>query len=308
MIRVLVVAAFASCCAAKPGAVDAGLRIASLNTANGAGDHFRLPAVRARQTELLTGIDVAALQEVDVGVMRSGDLNTAAHAAGLADCSPSPLTEDGVLRCTLGDDTVVFGVALAGGIPDTDDTLNPTGVDTRPTAFYGNAVVVRGRAVESAVVVALPGDVEPSLERYAPLVDAPPDTLAAHNRDVRATARIEARAVLVVRLAQPKVSVLALHLEAGDEAALRQSQLGAALAIAQRERAKGRSVVVLGDFNMSPADAAAAFTDSGFSKAVGDGVNHIWVDSTLRTSQASEVPTDGGSDHLLMPVVLVRPG
>lgn len=307
MIRLLFVAALVSGCAAKPTAADAGLRIASLNTANGAGDRYRLPAVRVRQAELLANIDVAALQEVDVGVMRSGDLNTAAHAAGLAECSPAPLTEDGVLRCALGNDSVVFGVALAGGIPDTDDTLDPTGVDNRPTAFYGNAVVVRARAVESAVLVALPGDVEPSFERYAKLADAPLEELAAHNRDVRATARVEARAVLVVRLAQPKLSMLALHLEAGDEGPLRQSQLSAAVAIAKNERAKGRSVVVLGDFNMQPAETNAAFTDAGFSRAVGDGVHQIWVDATLRTSEASEVPTDGGSDHLLMPVVFVRP-
>ncbi|PZR15034.1 MAG: hypothetical protein DI536_09665 [Archangium gephyra] len=308
MIRLLVALTLASGCAVKPAAVDAGLRIASLNTANGAGDLYRVPAVRARQSELLADIDVAALQEVDVGVMRSGDLNTAAHAAGLADCSPAPVTEDGVLRCTLGTDTVVFGIALAGGIPDTDETLDPTGIDTRPTAFYGNAVVVRGRAVESAVVVALPGDVQPlSLERYAMLADAPLEELAAHNRDARATARIEARAVVVVRLVQPKLSLLALHLEADDEGPLRHAQLAAAVAIAKAERAKGRFVVVLGDFNMQPSETGATFTDGGFSRAVGEGLNQIWVDATLRTSEAVELPTDGGSDHPLMPVVFVRP-
>lgn len=205
MIRLLVALALASGGAVKPAAVDAGLRIASLNTANGAGDRYRGPAVRARQSELL-------------------------------------------------------------------------------------------------------GDVQPlSLERYAMLADAPLEELAAHNRDVRATARIEARAVVVVRLVQPKLSLLALHLEADDEGPLRHAQLAAAVAIAKAERAKGRFVVVLEDFNMQPSETGATFTDGGFSRAVGEGLNQIWVDATLRTSEAVELPTDGGSDHPLMPVVFVRP-
>lgn len=83
---------------------------------------------------------------------------------------------------------------------------------------------------------------------------------------------------LVVRVdhsPRAPLAALVLHLEAGNQGPLRQVQLQAALAIATGERARGRVVVMLGDFNMQPAEAEPHFVDAGYVRAAGEAIDQI---------------------------------
>lgn len=304
---------------------DVALRLQTLNIANGAGDRFRTSEMRPRQAALIAEADLAALQEVDVGVVRSGNTNTALALGGLGDCAMAVaalphLSPDGVLACSSDAGTVLFGLGfrgndvfgtdgsgVPGGIIDGDTSLNPTSVDRSAGALFGNALVVRRARVDSAVVVALPMDsAPPPLERYASLANGPLDELAAHNLAMRFTPGIEPRSVLVVRLDQRALSVLATHLESGSQAALRAAQLNALVAIAKGEQGQARRVVLMGDLNMSPDEAALALTDAGFRHAVGPGADQVWVESVLAVTSPEDRPTEGASDHAFAPVATIR--
>lgn len=304
---------------------DVALRLQTLNIANGAGDRFRTSEMRPRQAALIAEADLVALQEVDVGVFRSGNTNTGVVVGGLGDCAMAiaatpHLSPDGVLRCSSDAGTVLFGLGfrgndvfgtdgsgVPGGIMDADSSLNPTSVDRSPDALFGNALVVRRARVESAVVVALPMDASPPpLERYAALANGPPDELAAHNLAIRFTPGIEPRSVLVVRVDQRSLSVLATHLESGSQAALRAAQLSAVVAIARGEQAKGRRVVLMGDLNMIPSEATSALRDAGFTHAVGTGADQVWVENVLSVTSPEDRPTEGASDHAFAPVATIR--
>lgn len=69
--------------AAPPPEADAHFAAMTLNIANGAGDAFRTAANRARQGGFIAraSVDVVGMQEVDIGVSRSGDVDTAAAVA-----------------------------------------------------------------------------------------------------------------------------------------------------------------------------------------------------------------------------------
>jgi endonuclease/exonuclease/phosphatase family metal-dependent hydrolase len=304
---------------------DVALRLQTLNIANGAGDRFRTSEMRPRQAALIAEADLVALQEVDVGVVRSGNTNTALALGGLDDCAmavaaPPHLSADGVMRCSSDAGTVLFGLGfrgndvfsaddsgVPGGIIDGDPSLNPTSVDRSPEALFGNALVVRRARVESAVVVALPMDsAPPPLERYASLANGPLDEVAAHNLAIRFTPGIEPRSVLVVRVDRRALSVLATHLESGSQAALRAAQLNALVAIAKGEQAKARRVVLMGDLNMTPEEATPALSDAGFTHAVGTGADQVWVEAALSVSLPEDHPTEGASDHAFAPAATIR--
>lgn len=289
------------------------VRVMTLNAANGAGDRFRTSDTRSLQRSLLQGADIAALQEVDVGVERSGKLNTPLEVAGpafsgctFAVTAAPHLSPDGVLRCSADAGTVLFGLGFRGndgvsGIIDADTSLNPASEDRSPDALYGNALVIRGLKLDSAVVVALPVVTDMSLEPYATLSKGPLEALAAHNLATRTMPDNEPRSVLVARLG--KIVVLATHLETAAFPAVRAAQLNAALAIARAERAQGRRVIFMGDFNMPSSEAEAVLADAGFAHSVGDGIDQVWADPSLSVSEVSERPTEGASDHPVAPSV-----
>lgn len=338
---------------ADAGGPQSSLRLVTLNAANGAGDRFRTSDSRARQGAFLarTGADVIALQEIDIGADRSGNVDTASLVAAamgpdFVSCSfevaPAPhLGRDGTRlgRCPGG--AVVFGVGFRAddsfdastdgtpsGIIDDDASLDPTGVDRGADAYFGNALVVRAPwEVDAAYTVALPVDGSdpaasaPSSELLSKLGGTTRDadalaTLAAHNLETRMRRGIEPRSALVVRIrhqGSPSLTVLATHLESAGPPALRAAQLATVVAIARAERsgATRRPVVVLGDFNMPPAQSAPPLLAAGFAAAVAPGVpapdiDQIWVDLALTLEESARLSTEGVSDHTFTVSAKVR--
>ncbi len=319
-----------SACSTAPGALDAGVprfshpvdaselpnpgggvRVLSLNLANGAGDAFRTAATREKQAALLreARVAVAAFQEVDVGTIRSGQVNSALDVVRRlggdysrcdeADAGQVTPLADGTWRCAADGGTVVFGEGFAGdslfasgdsgvpvGIDDGDDALNPTGTDTSPRARFGNAAWVDARwSVVEAFTYSLPPDVNASAWRDDALVAAVTGealapaaraALGARHARIRDAPGIEPRAALIVRVSRPGrplLSVVTTHLEAGpDAAALRAVQLEtvARLAVAERAGPPARELVVLGDFNQSPIEVGAFLGDAGFRLEAGE--------------------------------------
>lgn len=181
------------------------MTVMSFNMASGAGDRFRTAANRRAQGVFLgrSAPDVVGLQEVDLGVDRSGGADTAHEVAaalaggvGFGDCTfdvPAVphVRADGtrIARCAFG--ATVFGVGfraddlfaagkdgVPSGIMDADPSDGTVGVDRSPDAFYGNALVVRAPwEVASAYDLALPID--------AAGPSAPPALLAELARDAR---------------------------------------------------------------------------------------------------------------------------
>ncbi len=305
---------------APPPPPPSPFRLTTLNTANGAGDVYRTAATRAAQVLLVAGSDLVALQEVDVGVERSGRVDAARAVAGPAfeGCTPAVasaphLSEEGLARCSSDAGTVLFALGfrgddlfsaddagIPGGIDDGDDTLNPAGTDRGHDALFGNALVVRGRPVDSAVVVALPISAGPaSLAEYATLSTASEPERAAHNLAIRSAPGVEPRSLLVARLGG--TAVLVTHLETGSSPEVQREQLAAALVVARAERAAGRRVVLAGDLNMSPAVAATQLEDAGFARAAGEGLDQLWADPTVSVRDVDERATAGSSDHPTAP-------
>lgn len=318
---------------AVPGGGDAGTpsrTLLTLNLANGAGDTFRTPEARQRQAAFVAdaGADIAAWQEVDLNVERSGYADVSREVAAI-DCSLAQpeFTPDGARVCTGNAGTVVFGRAFQGddpydadggtpsGILDDDTTLNPTSADRSAAASFGNAVFLRGAmAVKDAYVVELPTTAseppgDPLWTRLAasPVPDDARAELATRNRAARMGPAIEPRIVLVVRTLRANgspLSILVTHLEAGEQVALRAQQLQRVLAVAQAERTgpPAREVVVLGDFNQSVNADESQMSSAAFLAATAqrdgiDGIDQIWVDSSLTLLSSDSVPTGGVSDH-----------
>ncbi len=332
----------------EPVLVAPGLvTVMTFNTASGGGDRFRTPDNRARQGALVarSAAEVVGLQEVDVGVERSGDTDTAAAVAaavapGFASCSfavggaPHMRSDGTRLRnCEAG--SVVFGVAFRAddafaassdgtpsGIMDADDSLNPPSVDRSADAFYGNALIVRAPwEVEASYTVALPIDAagpaapDELLERLreGPSEDAV-EALAAHNVATRRQRGIEPRSVLVVRIRKPGTTALTLlttHLESSGPRELRRAQLAALVAIARAEQSRRGThhVVVMGDFNMPPSEAEPRMAGAGFVRAAPPDatpdIHQIWVEP-LVVATAARVPTDGASDHEAAVIATLR--
>ncbi|MBX3186570.1 MAG: endonuclease/exonuclease/phosphatase family protein [Labilithrix sp.] len=353
MRQALYVAALAialGCGTAKEAALTppGPLTLMSVNIASGAGDRFRTADHRVGQGAFVarSSAEVVGLQEVDVGVDRSGDADTAARVAaaaspGFATCAfavvdPPHLRGDGtrLARCEAG--AIVFGVGFRGddpfaaddrgtpsGIMDGDDSLNPTGVDRGADALYGNALIVAAPwEVEATYTVALPMDASgprapdtllDRLARESPDVDAIA-ALAAHNDATRRRRGIEPRSALVARIRKPgttALSVITTHLESAGPSELRGAQLDALVAIARVEQQRNdHRVVVLGDFNMPSSEARPALAAAGFVLAApteaAADIDQIWVDATLVIDAATRAPTDGASDHAYAPIATVR--
>jgi hypothetical protein len=251
------------------------------------------------------------------------------------DCSVSvpPFTPDGVRRCVGQAGAVVFGRAFQGddpydavdgvptGIQDGDSSINPPGTDRSPGAVFGDALVAR-RPSGDAYVVELPSDdVQVADDPLFPELahDPPPeaarDDLAQLNRTLRRGPAIEPRVVLVTRIPRDDartLSVLVTHIEAGDFGALRRRQLERVLDVAKAERdgPPARDVVVLGDLNQSSADGAPLMAGAGLRDAAAaldpTSFDQIWVDASLDLLEASQLPTDGVTDHIYAVRAIVR--
>lgn len=319
MTRWACLAALTAVACAEPQP-DPALRAMSLNVACGAGDRFRTDENRRRLAALVEDVEVAALQEVDVGVERSGRVDTARAVAALDACRSMSESGDGVTRCDGQGVTVLFGLAfqaddafsaddagVPAGIPDSDPSLTPTGTDRSPTARFGNALIVRGHAIESAIVVALPlvsGPVDSS--DYEALAAGSFEQRAAYNLKIRSSPGIEPRSALIARLGRQR-SVLVTHLEAGSAVReLRLAQLQAVAALALAEKAKGRSPIILGDLNLSSDEAAETLVPAGFALARAEGADQLWVDAQLEFDSGESRPTEGASDHAFAVGATVR--
>ncbi len=331
---------------ATPLVAPGSVTLMTLNIASGAGDHFRTAENRTKQSAFVarSGAQLVGLQEVDVGVDRSGKIDTAASVAaslGFGTCTfavdASPhMSPDGtrLTRCTGG--SIVFGMGFraddpfaadaAGnpsGIMDSDPSLNPTGVDRSPDAFYGNALIVSAPwEVEATYTVALPIDaLGPSapaalLERLAQ--EGPPDdaiaALAEHNVATRRQRGVEPRSALVVRVRKPgttAISVITTHLESSGSSDLRRAQLDAVVAIARGEQRKSNhDVAVMGDFNMSVTDAEPTLAAADFVRATPPEANadidQMWIDPSLVADATRRVPTEGVTDHAFAALATVR--
>jgi endonuclease/exonuclease/phosphatase family metal-dependent hydrolase len=323
--------------------------VMTLNIANGAADAFRTAESRVKQGAFVarSAAELVGLQEVDVGADRSGNVDTvasvaAAAAPGFGACTfavgdPSHMRHDGtrLARCAAG--AIVFGTGFRAddpfkpngdgtpsGIMDSDGSLNPTGVDRGADAFYGNALIVRAPwQVEAAYTVALPVDVSgpnappallDRLAREDPDADAIA-TLAAHNDGARHQRGLEPRSALVVRVRKSTtttLSVITTHLEASGTFELKRAQLDTVVAIARAEQQKSNHhVVVMGDFNMVPADAQPSLIAGGFVRATppepAAEIDQIWFDPAFSIDAAKRVPTEGVTDHAHAPLATLRP-
>jgi endonuclease/exonuclease/phosphatase family metal-dependent hydrolase len=333
----------------EPLVAPGPVTLMTLNIASGAGDAFRTAESRVKQGAFVarSAAELVGLQEVDVGVDRSGNLDTvasvaAAAAPGFGACTfavgdPPHMRLDGTRLARCGAGAIVFGTGFRAddpfapngdgtpsGIMDVDRSLNPTGVDRGADAFYGNALIVRAPwEVEAAYTVALPMDASgPSapaalLDRLAR--EDPDDdaiaALAAHNDAARHQRGIEPRSALVVRVRKSTtttLSVITTHLEASGPIELRRAQLDAVVAIARAEQQKSNHhVVVMGDFNMVPADAQPSLIAGGFVRAtppepVAD-IDQIWFDPAFSVDAAKRVPTEGVTDHTHAALATLRP-
>jgi endonuclease/exonuclease/phosphatase family metal-dependent hydrolase len=323
MSRLVLVAILGLGCADEPAPIS----LLSFNMANGSDDVYRTPDTRMRQAEFIaqSGAQLVALQEVDLNVERSGWVDTARAVSGL-DClvKQPPFSVDGVRRCVGVNGMVIFGLTFHGndpfdlqcglpsGIPDGDTSLNPTSVDRSPDSSFGNALLVLGRLeVTETYAVELPTD--PSQPADDPLfsalgvgdlTDGERAELGARNLALRQGPAIEPRVVLVTRIARSAanpLSVLVTHLESAASVDLKQRQLERVIAVAKAERAgpPARVPVILGDFNMTPADTSPPLQAAGFVLAAGDAasIDQLWTDRSLNVVSAAEVPTNGVSDH-----------
>ncbi|NMO17119.1 endonuclease/exonuclease/phosphatase family protein [Pyxidicoccus fallax] len=154
----------------RPG----GTGVLTFNTANGAGAEYRTPQNREAQAELIrkSGASIVAFQEVDSGVSRSGEVNTALDVVARVDDSfrvfmnggvkesidihePAPPTakrtgSDGTTLYQTPEGALVTGESFSG-----DD--RSIGGDTGANATYGNAIYVAApQQVTEAYTVVLP--------------------------------------------------------------------------------------------------------------------------------------------------------
>jgi endonuclease/exonuclease/phosphatase family metal-dependent hydrolase len=290
----------------------AGTGVLTLNTANGVqSGRYRDGDDRQRQADFIkaTGASIVALQEVDVGVDRTQNVNTALDIIRRNHSSFDVFTDPNakVPRVDIGQDapetairegrdgttlyqtpegTLVTGESFSG-----DDREGGVDDDTDKGASYGNALFVAApNKVSEAYTVALPS----SLNKGAPsapseaqlaaladgkLTDAERTQLEQSNEAIRDDPNgEEPRSALVTRVVGPdgrETTYINTHTAAGEGSEqLRQDQLAyiAQLAEAESKGPPAREVVVLGDLNDSTGAVDAAFDstfDGGLNRTVG---------------------------------------
>ena len=244
------------------------------------------------------------------------------------ECEPGDWSLDGVRRCAGDGGVSLMARALCGPDPYANDAQGvPAGIpgggttDRRPSACYGIALVVRNSlTVARAFALGLPnsldgGVVDDELDALltAPeMTQATRDRLGAHNAQLRRGPAIEPRTALVAHVARTNgtpLAVIAVHFEPVRSGDLAQHQLARVRSLVRWERERGRGVVLLGDFNMTPAQASAVVADAGVVRAVEPAaverplIDQVWLDSALIPRRAEQRSTDGTSDHLTAPFV-----
>lgn len=301
----------------------------SLNLANGAGDEYRTPAQRDAQRRFLdaSGAELVALQEVDSFVLRSGDADVAREVTPF-DCVPGEWSPDGVRGCVGEGGVSLMARALCGPDPYANDEKGvPAGIpgggttDRRPSACYGIALVIRNTlTVTNAFTLGLPnsfdgGVVDDELDALltAPELTQPTrDRLAAHNAQLRLGPAIEPRTALVAHVSRAHgtpLAVIVVHFEPVRSGDLAQHQLSRVRSLARWERERGRRVVLLGDFNLTPEQASAVLSDAGVVRAVEPAavarplIDQVWLDLALTPRRAEQRSTEGTSDHPTSPFV-----
>ncbi|MFP2908355.1 endonuclease/exonuclease/phosphatase family protein, partial [Pyxidicoccus sp. 3LFB2] len=318
-----------------PPVPPGGTGVLTLNTANGADEYYGTDENREAQADLIqeTGASIVALQEVDVGLERSGGVNTAlelvrklnpafdAFTTGEltpvpigADAPPTAIREgaDGTTLYQTPEGTLVTGESFSG-----DDR---GGLGTRSEeATYGNAVYVAppNRVVDAYTVVlpnsggADPASGPPDLAALGsgPVTDAEREALKAYNEGIRDGGGEEPRTALVTRVVGPdgkEQSIINVHLAAGEEnQALRDAQLAYLAQVVEAE-SKGppaREVVVMGDFNDTTEHVGEYLGTgeggAGLNRTVGghnagiENYDQIWTSSGLDTSHSAQVDTGG---------------
>ncbi|WP_426731780.1 endonuclease/exonuclease/phosphatase family protein [Myxococcus faecalis] len=325
--------------------IQNGTGVLTLNLANGAGSEYRTAKNREEQAELIreTGATIAGFQEVDIGVDRSGNANTALDIArhlnpafeafksgtvptvGLHEDAPATAIRKGADGTTLyqtPEGTLVTGESFSG---DDRSIKGDTGAD----ATYGNAIYVGAPdKVVDAYTVTLPaaesgGPAVSTKEDLAALGDgklteSERKALGERNEALRKNSPSEPRTALVTRVVGPdgqEKSIINVHLAAGKEGAgLREKQLQFLAEVARAE-AKGppaRELVVMGDFNDSTENVGKALEGAGLhrvvggKKANGDNFDQVWVSGGLDTHNAAQVKTDGVSDHAHAGYAIIR--
>lgn len=283
-----------------------GTAVMTLNIANGAGEKYRTAANRAAQAALIreAGASVVGFQEVDVGVQRTGNVNTALEIARLVNpafdafANGGPVARGDWAQRPAGtgvlsgaDGTTVFqtaqGSLITGESFSGDDRGSGVAGDKGADAIYGNAIYVGApnRVVE-AYTVSLPHSAgvndPPPLSRAelrtlaaGPLSPETRSALGERNEAIRHRSGIEPRSALVARVEGPdgvQRTIINLHLSVGrDHEALRQKQLAfvSELIRAEREADPPREVLLMGDFNDDVADVAKGLAPAGMQRVVG---------------------------------------
>lgn len=311
-----------------------GTGVLTLNLANGKDDYYRTDENRTDQADLIreTGASIVALQEVDVGVGRSGGVNTglevvrklepafdafvppnAVEPVPISDPNPPEVAiregQDGTTLYQTPQGTLVTGESFSG-----DDR---GGLGTRSSeATYGNAVYVAPpNRVTDAYTVVLPstpdglqrGVTPPDLAALADgqVTDAERDALRTYNETVRHDAPEEPRTALVTRVVGPdgkEQTLINVHLDASNEA-IREEQLKylAQIVEAEKNGSPPRDVLVMGDFNDSTAAVGEHLEDAGLHRVVGgsnDGIENfdqVWVSSGVETDHSAQVDTGGSA-------------
>jgi endonuclease/exonuclease/phosphatase family metal-dependent hydrolase len=309
--------------------------VLTLNLANGKEDQgFREAENRTAQAKLIeeTGASVLALQEVDVGVNRSGNVNTALDVVRQVKGNESfdraftpegelkPDAPPGSSKRAYDDGSTLFQTDAGTLVTGTSFTAGPQHQiegDAGPDASYGNALYVgKPNQVVDAYTVVLPGDPNnpgPAVDLVpqgdGKLTEAQRDQLAARNNELR-TLPGEPRSALVARVVgedgRPK-TIINTHLATSDNEELRKAQLQYVSQIvnAERQAQPPREVVVLGDLNSSPQEVEDAFTgagtglqkDVGGNKASFGNYDQVWSTPGLNTHTSAQVFTQGVTDH-----------
>ncbi|MDP1916337.1 MAG: endonuclease/exonuclease/phosphatase family protein [Myxococcales bacterium] len=304
----------------------------SLNLANGAGDEYRSAAQRAAQRRYLdaSGAELLALQEVDSFVLRSGDVDVVREVTPF-ECEPGDWSADGVRRCVGDGGVSLMARAICGPDPYANNAQGvPAGIpgggttDRRATACYGVALVVRNPLrVTSAFTLGLPnsldgGVVDDDLDALSTGPELSPsaiERLAAHNTGIRRGPAIEPRTALVAHVARAHgtpLAVIAIHLEPVRSGDLAQHQLARVRSFVRWERERGRRVILLGDFNLTPSQASDVLSDAGLVRAREASamevprIDQVWLDPALTPGRVEQRSTDGTSDHPTAPFVELR--
>lgn len=111
----------------------------------------------------------------------------------------------------------------------------------------------------------------------------------------------EPRTALVTVVTAPDGTervVINVHLaRKGDD--VQRAQLEGIAEIVAAEAARGRDVVVTGDFNMDQEEVGRVFDGAGLTHASGSGIDMTWVEDGIRTETNHDIDSDGASDHEL---------